>query len=112
MQHSKCSGDANGRGLPTANNYLFVDLFFLMGGEGDEATSPSFTTRYVAIEVSSASLEALSGSSLPTCGPAKEATLPTAIRLLIAIGLLISCTDGEWATTPYFVSIGAYNALL
>ena len=42
LQQSKYSGDANGSGLPTANNYLFADLFLFMSGEGDEATSPSF----------------------------------------------------------------------
>ena len=77
--------------LPTTNNNLFANLFLFMSGEGDEATSPSFTTRYAAIEASSASLEALIASLLPACGPAKEATFPTAIRLLIAVGSLVAC---------------------
>ena len=112
LQQSKCSGDANGSGLPTANNYLFADLFLFMSGEGDEVTSPSFTTRYAAIEASSASLEALIASLLPACGPATEATFPTAIRLLIAVGSLVACADSEWATTPSCMSMGACNALL
>ena len=29
LQHSAYSGDANGSGLPTANKYLFADLYFL-----------------------------------------------------------------------------------
>ena len=95
-----------------ANNYLFADLFLFTSGEGDEATSPSFTTRYAAIEASSTSLEALIASLLPACGPAKEATFPIAIRLLIAIGSLVACADGEWATTPSCMSMGACNALL
>ena len=90
LQHRKCSGDANRSGLPTANKYLFADLFLFTSGEGDEATSPSFTIRYAAIEASSASLEALIASLLPVCGTAKEATFPTAINLLIAIGSLFS----------------------
>ena len=112
LQQSKWSGDANGSGLPTANNYLFADLFFFMSGEGDEVTSPSFTTRYVAIEASSTSLEALIASLLPACGPVKEATFPMAIRLLIAVGSLVACTDSEWVTTPSCMSMGACNALL
>ena len=46
------------------------------------------------------------------CGPAKEATFPIAIRLLIAVGSLVACVDGEWATTPSCLSMGACNALL
>ena len=95
-----------------ANNYLFADLFLFMIGEGDEATSPSFTIRYATIEASSAFLEALIGSLLPECGPAKEATFLMAVRLLIAVKLLFACTDGEWATTPSCMSMGAYNVLL
>ena len=112
LQQSKCSGDANGSSLPTANNYLFADLFLFTSGEGDEVTSPSFTTRYAAIEASSASLEALIVSLLLACGPTKEATFPMAIRLLIAGGSLVACTDSEWATTPSCMSMGACNALL
>ena len=59
LQHSKCSGDANGSGLPTANNYLFSDLFLFMSGEGKEATSPSFVTSYKPIQASNPSLETL-----------------------------------------------------
>ena len=112
LQQSKCSGDANGSGLPTANNYMFADLLLFMSGEGDKATPPSFTTHYVAIEASSASLEALIASLLPACGPAKETTFTVAIRLLIAVGSLVACTDGEWATTPSCMSMGACNTLL
>ena len=35
-----------------------------------------------------------------------------AINLLIAIKLLLSSADGEWATLQSCASIGAYNALL
>ena len=66
------SGDANANSFPTANKYLFADLFLLKSGEGDEATSPSFTIRYAAIEASSASLEALIASLLAASGPAKR----------------------------------------
>ena len=103
---------AHGSSLPTANKYLFVDLLFFTSGEGDEATSPIFRTRYAAIEASSASLEAFIAILLPACGTSKEATFPTAINLLIAIGLLFSYADGERATSPSCASIGAYNTLL
>ena len=89
------SGDANANSLPTVNNYLFADLFLFTSREGDETISSSFTIRYAAIEASSALLEALIASLLSTCGPAKEATFPTAIRLLIAVGSLVACADGE-----------------
>ena len=68
-----------------ANKYLFAEILFFVSGEGEETTSPSFTTRYTTIEASSASLEALIASLLPACGTAKEATFPMAINLLIAI---------------------------
>ena len=98
--------------LPRANKCLFADPLFFTAGEGDEATSPSFAAENAAIEASSASLEALIASLLPACGTAKEATFSTAINLLIAVGSLFSCTDGEWETSPYCTSIGAYNTLL
>ena len=56
-----------------ANKYLFADLLLFTSREGDEATSPSFTAENLGIEVSSASLEALTASLLPACGLAKEA---------------------------------------
>ena len=59
LQRSKCSGDANGSGLPTANNYLFADLFLFKSGEGEEATSPSFATSYEPIQASKPPLETL-----------------------------------------------------
>ena len=154
-----------------ANKYLFANLFLFASGEGDEATSLSFTTSYASIQASSssletlisawyvqwgwkseyftngkqmpicqsftfcewrgrrgnvalfyntlcsnessnASMEALTASLLPACGPAKEATFPTAIRLLITVRLLVACADGEWGTTPSCVSMGACNVLL
>ena len=112
LQQSKCSGDVNGSGLPTADNYLFADLFLFLSGEGDEATSPSFTTRYATIEASSALLKALIASLLPASDLVKEATFPMAIRLLIAVRLLVACADGEWAPAPSCVLMGACNALL
>ena len=42
-----------------ANNYLFANLLLFANGEGDEATSPSFTTNYASIQASSPSLETL-----------------------------------------------------
>ena len=44
LQYGKCSGDANGSGLPTANNYLFADLLLFSSREDYEAPSPSFAT--------------------------------------------------------------------
>ena len=98
--------------LPRANKCLFADPLFFTAGEEDEATSPSFAAENAAIEASSASLEALIASLLPACGTAKEATFPTAINLLIAVGSLFSYADGERAKPPSFASIGAYNTLL
>ena len=108
----KYKGIAHGSSLPTANKYLFAKLLFFMSGEGEETTSPSFTTCYVAIEGSSALLEVLIASVLSACGTAMEATFPTAINLLIAVGLLFSCADGERTTPPSCASIGAYNTPL
>ena len=53
------SGDGKASTLPTANKCLFADLLLFASGEGDEATSPSFTTSYALIQVSSPSLETL-----------------------------------------------------
>ena len=112
LQHSKCRGIAHRSSLPTANKYLFAEFLFFTSGEGDETMAPSFTTRYAAIEASSALLEALIASLLPTCGAMKEATFPTAINLVIAIGSLFSCADGKRATSPSCTLIGAYNTSL
>ena len=95
-----------------ANKCLFADLLFFTTKEGDEAASPSIAAENVAIEASSTSLEALITSLLPGCGNEKEAIFPTAINLLIAVGSLFFCTDGERATTPSCTSIGTYNTLL
>ena len=95
-----------------ANKCLFADLLFFTIGEGDEATPPSFVAENASIEASSASLEALIASLLPACGTAKEATFPTAINLLIAVGSLFSSANGERPTPPSYASIGAYNTLL
>ena len=105
-------GIAHGSSLPTANKYLFADLLFFTRGEGDDATLPNFTTRYVAIEASSASLEALIAVLLPADGTSKQAIFPTAINLLIAVELLFPCADGERARPPSCASICTYNTLL
>ena len=104
--------DANGGVFTMANKYLSADLLFFTARKGDKATSPSFAAENAAIEASSASLEALIAILLPACGTLKEATFPTAINLLIAVGLLFSCAGGERATSPSSTSIGAYNTLL
>ena len=91
---------------------MFADLLIFMSGEGGEATSPSFTISYVAIEASSASLEALIASLLPASGTAKEDTFPMAINHMVAVGSLFSSSDGERAMLPSCTLIGAYNTLL
>ena len=52
-------GDANGSSFTMANKYLSADLLLFTAGEGDEATSTSFTAENAGIEASSALLEAL-----------------------------------------------------
>ena len=47
-------------------------LYSFTNGEGNEATSPSFSTLYVAIEGTDASLEALIATLLPAGGNEKE----------------------------------------
>ena len=89
-----------------ANKCLFADLLLFTTGEGDEATSPFFVAENAEIEASNASLEALIASLLPPCDTAKEATFPTAINLLIAVGSLFSFPDSERATPPSCASIG------
>ena len=42
-----------------ANKPLFANLLLFASGEGDEATSPSFTTNHASIQASSASQETL-----------------------------------------------------
>ena len=44
---------------PRQTEYLFADLLLFTSGEGDKATSPSFTPENEAIDGSSASLETL-----------------------------------------------------
>ena len=64
----RCDGST----LPTANKYLFADLQVFTSGEGDGATSLSFAIRYMVIEASSVSLEALIATLLPACDTAKD----------------------------------------
>ena len=59
FQLSTLSGDAKASTLPTANKCLFANLLLFANEEGDEATSPSFTTSYASIQASSPSLETL-----------------------------------------------------
>ena len=59
MQLGTSNGDANGSSLHIENKYLFANLLLFASGEGDEATSPSFTTSYALIQASSPSLETL-----------------------------------------------------
>ena len=59
FQHGTCNGDANRSGLPTANKYLFANLFLFANEEGDEATSPSFASANAGIDAFSELLEAL-----------------------------------------------------
>ena len=54
--------DANQRTLTTANKCLFSKRLLFVIREGEEAAFPSFTTSYVPIEASSASLETLIAS--------------------------------------------------
>ena len=43
---------------PRQTKHLFADLLLFTSGEGEEATSPSFTAENAAIDASSSSLEA------------------------------------------------------
>ena len=97
---------------PQQTNYLFANLLFFASREGDEAASPSFATRYTEIEASSAFLEALIATLLPAGGTAKVVTFMMAIKLLIAVESLFSCTDGDWVTKSSCATIGACNELL
>ena len=94
------------------NNYLFANLLLSTSGEGDEATSPSCTTRYAAIQASNMSLEVLIASLLPTGVTTIEATFLMAMKLLMTVRSLFASADGERAILPSCTSIGTYNALL
>ena len=98
--------------LPTANKYLFANPFLFMSGEGDEATSSSFAIFCVAIQASNVSLEALIASLLAASGTTEEAIFLTVIKLLIAVGLLCACANGEWKMPLSCALIGSYNVLL
>ena len=56
---STFSGDEKASILPMADKCLFANLLLFASREGDEATSPSFTTSYASIQASSPSLEML-----------------------------------------------------
>ena len=56
-----------------ANNYLFANLLLFGSGEGDKSTSLPFATISAVIVASSALLEVLISSLLPTGCTAKEA---------------------------------------
>ena len=54
--------DTNWSTLTTVNKCLFSNLLLFASGEGDKVASPSFTTSYMTIEASSASLKTLIAS--------------------------------------------------
>ena len=95
------SGDANANSSPTANKYLFADLFLFKSGEGDEATSPSFAAEMREL-------------MLPACcwkqslqhrkcsGDAKRSGLSTANNYLLADLILFTDGEGDDATSPSF----------
>ena len=58
LQLGICKWDAMEALYRRQTKYLFADLSLLTSGEGDEATSPSFTAENEAIDASSSSLEA------------------------------------------------------
>ena len=53
------SEDGKASTLPTAHKCLFANFLLFLSKEGDEATSPSFTTSYASIQAPSPSLETL-----------------------------------------------------
>ena len=59
LQLGICKWDAMETLYRRQTKYLFADLSVFISGEGDEATSPSFTAENEGIDASSASLEAL-----------------------------------------------------
>ena len=59
LQLFTCGGLRTGTVFTTANKYLFADLLFFKAGEGDEATSTSFSAEKLGIDASNALLEAL-----------------------------------------------------
>ena len=52
-------GDEKGSNFPKANKYLFTNLLLFGSGEGDDTMSPSFATKNIAIDATTASLEVL-----------------------------------------------------
>ena len=96
---------------PQQTNYLFANISLFISREADEATLPSFATGHATIKTSNALLEVLIASLLLVVGSAREATLPMAIKLLIAVKSLFLYFDGEQTTMPICTSIGFYNAL-
>ena len=103
LQHNKCSGDANGSGLPAANKYLFADLLLFEIGEGDETTSPSSVAENAVIDASSSSL----GAFIATRYVQRECdgnTLPTANRMPICRSLIVYKWRGRRDNVALFCS--------
>ena len=94
LQHRKCTGDANGSGLPTANKYLFANLLLFASGEGDETTSSSFTAAKSGIDASSTLLEALIATRYMQRA-CDGSTLLTANRIPVCRSLIVSKRRGR-----------------
>ena len=115
LQLGTCNGDANASTSHKENNCLFANRLLFASKEGDEATSPSFATRYALIKDTSSSLER--SWQLGTCnGDANASTLPTANKCLFANVLHFAIGEGDEATLPsfamFYVPIEAASALL
>ena len=79
--------------MPIGQSFTFVS------GEGDEATSPSFTTRYAPIPASSASLKTLIATRYVQWD-AKRSTLNTAKNVYLPIFYFFASREGDEVASP------------
>ena len=107
--------DANGSSLPMANKCSFANILLFESREGDEATSPSFTTENGSIDVSNSSLEAPIATH-HMLEDAHRNGFTMANKCLFANLLLFESGEGDEEISPSFVaqnrSIDASNLLL
>ena len=80
-----------------------LPIFFFASREGDEATSPSFTTRYMPIHASSASLETLIATWYVQWD-ANRSTLTTTNKCLLTNLLLFVSREGGEVVSPSFTT--------
>ena len=113
LQHNKSMGVKYGRHFTHGKEITFLQIFYSLQAErATRQLRPLLPYATGQLRLPMHRWKRSLQLYCPQVALQKKATFSTAIKLLIAVRYLFSCTDGERATLPCCASIGAYNASL